>query len=125
MKNAALGLGTAAAVGGGLVWLMGGFKAPKAKKRPAGADLAGAAPIGAPEPATGTATPRPSYDTDEPRTPYDGVTTYNNFYEFGTSKVEPAENAHTLRPRPWTISFEGEIAKPATMDVDALVKLFP
>ena len=53
------------------------------------------------------------------------ITTYNNFYEFGTDKGDPAQNAGTLRTRPWTVAFEGEIAKPQVIDIDTLLKLFP
>jgi sulfoxide reductase catalytic subunit YedY len=55
-------------------------------------------------------------------TPYDVVTTYNNFYEFGTSKEDPAENAHTLRTRPWSVAVEGEVAKPAVYALEDFVK---
>ena len=48
----------------------------------------------------------------------DVVTGYNNFYEFGTDKDDPARNAHTLRPRPWTIAVEGEVNKPAVYDLE-------
>jgi sulfoxide reductase catalytic subunit YedY len=65
------------------------------------------------------------FATSEPQTPFKDVTTYNNFYEFGTDKSDPGNNAHTLRPRPWTVAFEGEINKPQVIDVDALIKLFP
>jgi methionine sulfoxide reductase catalytic subunit len=65
------------------------------------------------------------YVVNEAQTPWKDVTTYNNFYEFGTAKEDPAANAHTLRTRPWTVAFEGEIKKPQTMDLDALLKLFP
>jgi sulfoxide reductase catalytic subunit YedY len=61
----------------------------------------------------------------EDQTPYEAITTYNNFYEFGTAKDDPARNAHTLRPRPWTITVDGEIQKPKTFDVDELVRRFP
>ena len=59
---------------------------------------------------------------DKP-TPYGDVTTYNNFYEFGTDKADPAKNAHTLKARPWTVVVEGEVKKPGTYDLDALLKL--
>ncbi|HEY2902503.1 MAG TPA: protein-methionine-sulfoxide reductase catalytic subunit MsrP [Polyangia bacterium] len=62
---------------------------------------------------------------DEQKTPLKDVSGYNNFYEFGTDKSDPAQNAHTLRTRPWTVSFEGEIAKPQTIDIDALIKQNP
>jgi len=65
------------------------------------------------------------FGTSEPQTPYGDITGYNNFYEFGTDKGDPAAKAHTLVTRPWTIVFEGEIAKPQTIDVDTLLKLFP
>jgi sulfoxide reductase catalytic subunit YedY len=61
---------------------------------------------------------------DKP-TAYDHVTTYNNFYEFGTDKADPARNAHTLKPRPWQVVIEGEVKKPGTWDLDALLKLAP
>ena len=55
-------------------------------------------------------------------TPYEDVTTYNNFYEFGTDKEDPAENAHTLRTRPWSITVEGFVKKPAIYQIDDFVK---
>jgi len=61
----------------------------------------------------------------EKPTPWDAVTTYNNFYEFGTSKEDPARYAGSLKPRPWTIAVDGEVAKPQVLDVDALLKAFP
>jgi sulfoxide reductase catalytic subunit YedY len=68
---------------------------------------------------------RDAFTVDEPRTRYDDVTSYNNFYEFGTGKGDPAENAHTLRPRPWTVAVTGEVEKPQTIDIDALLGWFP
>jgi sulfoxide reductase catalytic subunit YedY len=65
------------------------------------------------------------FATGETQTPIKDITTYNNFYEFGTDKGDPAANAHTLKTRPWTIAFEGEIKKPQTIDIDGLIKLFP
>ena len=53
-------------------------------------------------------------------TPYDAVTGYNNYYEFGTDKEDPARNAHTLRPKPWQIAVEGEVKKPAVYQFDDL-----
>ncbi|MBN3858090.1 protein-methionine-sulfoxide reductase catalytic subunit MsrP [Paraburkholderia sp. Ac-20340] len=58
-------------------------------------------------------------------TPFKDVTTYNNFYEFGTDKADPAQNAHTLRPRPWKVSVEGEIKNPKVYDIDDILKLAP
>jgi sulfoxide reductase catalytic subunit YedY len=54
-------------------------------------------------------------------TPMEDATTYNNFYEFGTDKDDPAKNAHTLRPRPWSIAVEGHVAKPAVYDIDDFI----
>ncbi|HEX2171650.1 MAG TPA: protein-methionine-sulfoxide reductase catalytic subunit MsrP, partial [Dehalococcoidia bacterium] len=65
------------------------------------------------------------YDTDEPPTDYHAITTYNNFYELGLDKADPALNAHTLQTRPWTISIEGEVAKPQVIDIDTLLGWFP
>lgn len=53
------------------------------------------------------------------------VTEYNNYYEFGTAKDEPARNATRFVTRPWTVSLEGEVAKPKTLDIDAIMKLAP
>ncbi|WP_296002496.1 protein-methionine-sulfoxide reductase catalytic subunit MsrP [Rugamonas sp.] len=67
----------------------------------------------------------PAYSAMDKQTPYKDATTYNNFYEFGTDKSEPAQNAHTLRTHPWTVTIEGEVKKPMTLDLDALLKLAP
>jgi sulfoxide reductase catalytic subunit YedY len=61
---------------------------------------------------------------DKP-TPYADASSYNNFYEFGTDKADPARYAHTLKTRPWTVAVEGEVKKPGTFDIDALLKLAP
>jgi methionine sulfoxide reductase catalytic subunit len=53
------------------------------------------------------------------------LTHYNNFYEFGTDKSDPAQNAGSLKPRPWAVAIEGEVRKPFTLDLDALMKLAP
>jgi methionine sulfoxide reductase catalytic subunit len=67
---------------------------------------------------------RGSFATDEKMTPFGDVTTYNNFYEFGTAKSDPAANAGSLRPRPWTVALEGAIKKPEVVDIDDLLKRF-
>ena len=61
--------------------------------------------------------------TMERPTAYADVTGYNNFYEFGTDKGDPAENAHTLKTRPWSVSVEGEVRHPKVYDLDELLKL--
>jgi sulfoxide reductase catalytic subunit YedY len=76
------------------------------------------------EPALPGVKPGP-FATDETRTSYKDITTYNNFYELGTDKSDPAANAHLLKTRPWTVAFEGEIAKPQVIDIDALLTRFP
>ena len=63
--------------------------------------------------------------TMEKLTPYADVTGYNNYYEFGTDKADPAQNAHTLKTKPWTVAIEGEVKKPKVFDLDDLRKLSP
>ena len=58
----------------------------------------------------------------ETLTPYEAVTTYNNFYELGVDKDDPARNAASLKPRPWTVSIEGLVTKPGKYAFDDLVK---
>jgi sulfoxide reductase catalytic subunit YedY len=59
-------------------------------------------------------------------TPASFVTSYNNYYEFGTGKNEPAKNAPKWRPpAPWTIQIEGEVLQPKTIDLDQILKLAP
>ena len=55
----------------------------------------------------------------------DRATTYNNFYEFGEDKSDPARNAHTLHTRPWTVEVAGLVKKPQTIDIDTLMKYRP
>ena len=66
-----------------------------------------------------------AYKVDDATTPEAKAKSYNNFYEFGTNKDEPAKNAHTLRTRPWKVSVEGLVAKPQTIDIDALMAFKP
>jgi methionine sulfoxide reductase catalytic subunit len=61
----------------------------------------------------------------ESLTPFKDVTNYNNFYEFGTDKEDPARNAKNFKTRPWTISIEGYVGKPRTYDVDQIIKMHP
>ena len=63
--------------------------------------------------------------TMEKLTPYKDATTYNNFYEFGTDKADPARLAHTLKTRPWTVTIEGEVRKPGPIDIETLLKMAP
>jgi sulfoxide reductase catalytic subunit YedY len=63
--------------------------------------------------------------TVEKPTRYDDVTTYNNFYEFGTDKADPARQAGSLKPRPWSVAVEGAVRKPGVFDLEALLRLAP
>ena len=62
------------------------------------------------------------YSTDEKLTDYKDITTYCNFYEFGTGKSDPAENAHTLVTSPWDVVIEGECEKPGKYSLEDLLK---
>ncbi|AGB70914.1 MULTISPECIES: protein-methionine-sulfoxide reductase catalytic subunit MsrP [Rhizobium] len=66
-----------------------------------------------------------NYTVNEKLTPIKDVTTYNNFYEFGLDKSDPANLSGKFKPRPWTIKVDGMVNKPGTFDVDALIKEFP
>ncbi|AXF61731.1 protein-methionine-sulfoxide reductase catalytic subunit MsrP [Leclercia sp. LSNIH6] len=59
------------------------------------------------------------------KTPEEKVTGYNNFYEFGLDKADPAANAGSLKTNPWTLKIDGEVAKPLTLDYDDLTNRFP
>jgi sulfoxide reductase catalytic subunit YedY len=59
---------------------------------------------------------------DDKPTPYTDVTTYNNFYEFGTGKGDPVEEAKGFKPRPWSVQVDGMVAKPATYQLDDFLK---
>ena len=63
--------------------------------------------------------------TMEKLTDYKDASSYNNYYEFGTDKSDPARNAHTLKTRPWTVEVEGLVARPQRFDIDELLKLSP
>jgi methionine sulfoxide reductase catalytic subunit len=108
IKNAVLTTGTMVGVGGSLSLLT----------RQASAATPEAALIG------GTKRPLGPYDTSETQTSYQSITTYNNFYEFGTDKAEPAKRAGTLKTRPWTVLLDGEVKKPQR-DIDTLQSWFP
>jgi len=66
-----------------------------------------------------------SYSTTEKQKSYKDITNYNNFYELGTDKEDPAANAKYLITRPWTVAVEGEVKKPKTYDIDQLTKVAP
>jgi sulfoxide reductase catalytic subunit YedY len=66
-----------------------------------------------------------AYGAGEKLTKYQDVTTYNNYYEFGTDKADPAIHSTLFKPRPWTISIEGEVKKAKTISIEDLMKLAP
>jgi methionine sulfoxide reductase catalytic subunit len=65
------------------------------------------------------------YSTTEKQNSFKDITNYNNFYELGTDKEDPAANAKYLITRPWTVAVEGEVKKPKTYDIDQLTKVAP
>jgi methionine sulfoxide reductase catalytic subunit len=92
---------------------------------------AGAIVGGLPSPAAGATVPvdfrRGSCDgcaTDEAATPFDDVTSYNNFYEFGTDKDDPAKHAHALTTDPWSIEVTGHVNKPGKLNLEDVLTGF-
>jgi len=65
------------------------------------------------------------FSTSEKQTPFKDITSYNNYYEFGTDKYSPAGASQSLKTRPWTVKVEGEVKKPKVLDVGAILKLAP
>lgn len=63
-----------------------------------------------------------NFSTDEKPNTFEQITNYNNFYEFGTSKDEPAREAQSLVTRPWTVAVGGMVQKPKTFDIEELLK---
>jgi sulfoxide reductase catalytic subunit YedY len=118
MRKAGLFTATAAVWGGGLTLLTGrGAPGPAAPgPAPSGSGSSPIPPLSIVE--------RGRYSTDEEKTSYEGVTTYNNFFELGENKTDPAENAGNLRPRPWTVRIDGEVRTPRTIDIDSLISWF-
>jgi methionine sulfoxide reductase catalytic subunit len=66
-----------------------------------------------------------AYGAGEKLTDYDDITTYNNYYEFGTSKSDPAPESVLFKPRPWTVSIEGEVKKPKQISIEDIFKIAP
>jgi len=88
--------------------------------------LSGCAEAEPPPPPKPTLTPaqaKSGFRTDEELTRLQDVTTYNNFYEFGTGKADPSQAKKTLRTKPWTIAVDGECAKPGRLDFADLLKI--
>lgn len=72
--------------------------------------------------AIGAVTRNQHYSTDEKLTDYEDITSYNNFYEFGTRKEDPANHAHKLTTSPWEVKVDGLVGKPGTYSFDDIVK---
>src|SRR5262245_15710215 len=115
LKNAALTVATAGGVSTALLGLLGDSARPRVDKNP-----------DAPAPQQLTAASRaialdPKRD---PLTPFDAITTYNNYYELGLDKADPSDNAGTLRLRPWNVEVAGLCHKPTTFGIEELLR-FP
>jgi len=67
--------------------------------------------------------PNPAWDPMDKPTPFDTVDSYNNFYEFGPDKESPKVNAQSLRVSPWTVTVEGEVARPQVFDIEEIIRL--
>jgi len=115
IRNTALFAATATAVGGGLRFLVRGRRVTDRERAQTAAAARAPLPIAT----------RSEYAGGEALTAERDVTSYNNFYELGTAKEDPAANAHTLRPRPWTVTIAGEVRRPRTVDIDELLGWFP
>jgi methionine sulfoxide reductase catalytic subunit len=105
-----------------LLGLLGTYGAVAAWKR-LPSWLAGPATGSVPMPLDGVG--KSPFSTSEKVTPEGEVTTYNNFYEFGTEKGDPAKNAKNFVTSPWTVSVEGEVAKPQKFTMEEILKLAP
>jgi methionine sulfoxide reductase catalytic subunit len=116
IKHGALFVGTGAALGAGLSSLSSLGGADPAQRPPPVPKAAGAA--------NWQASQRGRFGTSEPQNSYQDITTYNNFYELGLSKSEPANLGFRLKTRPWTVRFTGEIKKEITLDIDTLIAWF-
>jgi len=103
--------------------LMAGAIALAAVGCDAGTEAGAAAP--APAGAPLKATPNPAYRVQDAPTKFESASTYNNFYEFGVNKDDPAHLAGTLKPRPWKVTVDGLAHKPTTFDVDDILKMAP
>ena len=58
-------------------------------------------------------------------TTYEDITTYNNYYEFGTGKIDPFKNSQEFKTKPWNVTIEGEVDNPITLSVEEIISLFP
>jgi sulfoxide reductase catalytic subunit YedY len=81
-------------------------------------------PAAEPQPAEAKlkVTPNPKFSVKEQPNTYEAITTYNNFYEFGTDKDDPAKNAHILKTKPWTVTVEGEAEVKGKFTLEDILK---
>jgi sulfoxide reductase catalytic subunit YedY len=116
LKNTALFAATSTAIGAGLTRLLGKqhTETPTANN------------VSTPDrPDWVHEAPSALYTAADARTPYEDITTYNNYYELGLSKSAPSRNAGSLKSRPWTVTVEGEVKKEQRLDLDTLLSWFP
>jgi sulfoxide reductase catalytic subunit YedY len=109
-RREVLRLGTAAALAAALTGCPGSDEAA------ADGDAAARTPL-----LEGVREAPPRYRVDESQTSYEDATSYNNFYEFGTGKRDPAAQAHSLRPTPWSVVIDGEVGKPGRVPLETLL----
>jgi len=112
-RRSLLRLGATAALGGVLA---GCPAAEEAGAKEGGPEESGLRVLPEVTPATA------AFQVDEETSRYQDVTQYNNFYEFGTGKRDPARNAHTLKPEPWSILVDGEVGKPGRVPLEDILK---
>ncbi len=119
LKSAALTAAGAAGFGGGLITL----STKRGVVRPPDVSTLPALSV---TPASSSAAPfAASLAADDELTSVEDITTYNNFSEFGLDKGDPAENAGSLKVRPWSVVVDGEVEAPKTFDIDRLMSSFP
>lgn len=109
----------------------GGLAAAGALVLAGGLELVSRRPGGRPAAAVAATPGQPArvysgpYDTKEPMSAIADITGYNNYYEFGLDKSDPARNAGMLKTRPWAVQIGGLVRKPQTVDIDTLQSWFP
>ncbi len=105
--------------------LASGLGLATASLLPAPGRAASAAPNVAPGPAALRYTPNPRYAVTDRSNSYEEITGYNNFYEFGLDKSDPAANAGSLRTRPWSLTIAGEAEVTGTFHLEDILKPHP
>ena len=117
IKSGALYIATSAAFGAGLSSLSSlGSADPPVKPPPVPPTPHGAVPWRVDK--------RGQFATSETQTSYQDITTYNNYYELGLSKSEPASLGFRIKPRPWAVRIVGEVEQERTLDIDTLMRWF-